>query len=415
MPPSSKIEKTPTSTLKTTKESSEIVTTKKAEQSGYKRVCYFTNWSIYRSGIGKYTVDDIDTSLCTHIVYAFAILNSVTFKLQMSEPDIDRNGYRSVTATKSKEVKVLLAVGGWNDATNKYSVMVSSKENRSSFIKSAVNFLKQYDFDGLDLDWEYPKCWQMRCNQGPPSDKENFARLVQELREAFNNESIPLMLTCTLTANSNVAKEAYDIPSLSRNVDFFNVMTYDYSGLWTLKTRHPVPLYAEPGDNYPHLNINYTINYYLNAGVPASKLVVGIVSNGKSFTLTDPERNGLDEPLNSDGRQGEFTKMPDVLAFYEICRYVKEESWNKVDGNSITGPYAYKGNQWVGYLDVDAAATVANYVKDNKLGGAMLWTMDFDDFTGSCCSTKSPLHTTVKTVLSGTGPSVNQIKLGCPA
>lgn len=57
---------------------------------------------------------------------------------------------------------MLLAIGGWNDsAGNKYSRLVNSKAARSNFISHVVEFLKKYNFDGLDVDWEYPKCWQV--------------------------------------------------------------------------------------------------------------------------------------------------------------------------------------------------------------------------------------------------------------
>ncbi len=57
---------------------------------------------------------------------------------------------------------MLLAIGGWNDsAGNKYSRLVNSKQARDRFITHAVHFLKKYNFDGLDVDWEYPKCWQV--------------------------------------------------------------------------------------------------------------------------------------------------------------------------------------------------------------------------------------------------------------
>lgn len=48
-----------------------------------------------------------------------------------------------------------------------------------------MQFIEKYNFDGLDLDWEYPKCWQVNCNSGPDSDKENFAQFVEELSMAF--------------------------------------------------------------------------------------------------------------------------------------------------------------------------------------------------------------------------------------
>lgn len=58
--------------------------------------------------------------------------------------------------------KVSLALGGWNDsAGDKYSRLVNNPAARRRFIKHALDFLDRYGFDGLDLDWEYPKCWQV--------------------------------------------------------------------------------------------------------------------------------------------------------------------------------------------------------------------------------------------------------------
>lgn len=69
-----------------------------------------------------------------------------------------------MTELKKFGPKVLLALGGWNDsAGSKYSRLVNSPFARSKFIKHVVSFLKQNNFDGLDLDWEYPKCWQVSC------------------------------------------------------------------------------------------------------------------------------------------------------------------------------------------------------------------------------------------------------------
>ncbi len=73
--------------------------------------------------------------------------------------------YKRVTALKSPDRKVLLAIGGWNDSEgDKYSRLVSSPATRKKFIDHVVDFLKQHNFDGLDLDWEYPKCWQVWRN-----------------------------------------------------------------------------------------------------------------------------------------------------------------------------------------------------------------------------------------------------------
>lgn len=70
--------------------------------------------------------------------------------------------YEKFVALKKRGVKVLLAIGGWNDsAGNKYSRLVNNKQAREKFITHVIQFLKKYNFEGLDVDWEYPKCWQV--------------------------------------------------------------------------------------------------------------------------------------------------------------------------------------------------------------------------------------------------------------
>lgn len=78
--------------------------------------CYFTNWAWERSGIGKYTPEDIDSNLCTHILYAFAILNETTMEIQAfdAKTDIDNKFYKRVVAYKKRGIKVLVSIGGWS-------------------------------------------------------------------------------------------------------------------------------------------------------------------------------------------------------------------------------------------------------------------------------------------------------------
>lgn len=65
-------------------------------------------------------------------------------------------------------------MGGWNAGSGAFSSMVASTESRLLFVNSAIDFLRKYDFDGLDLDWEYPT-----RRGGRPEDRENFAKLVK--------------------------------------------------------------------------------------------------------------------------------------------------------------------------------------------------------------------------------------------
>lgn len=226
-----------------------------APQGNYKVICYFTNWAWYRQGDGKYLPSDIDASLCTHINYGFAVLDgsTLTIKSHDSWADIDNEFYKKVVEFKTKGIKVLIALGGWNDsAGDKYSRLVNNPQARARFIADVLEFIEKWNFDGLDLDWEYPKCWQVDCNKGPDSDKEGFAALVKELSAAFKPKG--LLLSAAVSPSKAVIDAGYDVPILSQYMDWIAVMTYDFHGHWDKQTGHVAPLYNYPGDVYDYFN-----------------------------------------------------------------------------------------------------------------------------------------------------------------
>ena len=70
--------------------------------------------------------------------------------------------YKKVTNLRKHGVKVTVALGGWNDSKgNKYSRLVNNPTSRKKFTDEVMKFIEKYDFDGLDLDWEYLVCWQV--------------------------------------------------------------------------------------------------------------------------------------------------------------------------------------------------------------------------------------------------------------
>ena len=118
------------------------------------------NWNtselICHLGAGTYTVSNIDATKCTHLVYAFAVLDASTFNIKVFDPWIDTNPtnvngqmYSKFVALKKQNpsLKTMIAIGGWadsNDGTAKYSKLVSSTTNINTFVSSVVSFLKLY-------------------------------------------------------------------------------------------------------------------------------------------------------------------------------------------------------------------------------------------------------------------------------
>ena len=124
-------------------------------------VCYYTNWAQYRPGQGKYTPDNIDPFLCTHIIYSFAKISNgqlAAYEWNDENTDWSKGMFEKVTDLKkiNPSLKVMIAVGGWNMASTDFSNVVSNDASRANFVSTSVAFLKSHKFDGLDIDWEYP-------------------------------------------------------------------------------------------------------------------------------------------------------------------------------------------------------------------------------------------------------------------
>uniref|UniRef100_A0A336MJW6 chitinase n=1 Tax=Culicoides sonorensis TaxID=179676 RepID=A0A336MJW6_CULSO len=230
-----------------------------------------------------------------------------------------------------------------------------------------------------------------------------------DLREEFEREASKtgrsrLLLTMAVPAGTNHIEKGYNIPKLNKNLDWFNLLSYDFHASDEPQVNHHAPLYSleeESEYNYDtELNIDYSINYYLKAGADPDKIVLGIPTYGRSYTLANPESTDIGAPAEEPGEKGEFTKEKGYLAYYEICQRIKDEDWNVVDVDpNAVGPYAYKDDQWVGYDDDAIARKKAEYVVSRGLGGIMFWSIDNDDFRGDCHGKPFPIIEAAKEAL----------------
>uniref|UniRef100_A0A7M4EW67 Acidic mammalian chitinase-like n=1 Tax=Crocodylus porosus TaxID=8502 RepID=A0A7M4EW67_CROPO len=139
-------------------------------------------------------------------------------------------------------------------------------------------------------------------------------------------------------------------------------MTYDLRGSWEGFTGENSPLYVGPADqgSYIYFNVNYSMNYWKDHGAPAEKLMVGFGAYARTFTLSNPANHGLAAPTSGPGAAGEYTQSAGTLAYFEVCQFLKSGAttvWNAPQ----EVPYAYKGNQWIGYDNPKSFAIKVNH------------------------------------------------------
>ncbi|XP_050410558.1 chitotriosidase-1 isoform X2 [Patella vulgata] len=372
--------------------------------------CYYSSFAQTRAGIGKFLPEDIDPFLCTHIIYAFVDISpNGRDLLKFNWNDDGPNGlYDRTISLKSKnpQLKVLLAVGGWQIGSKPFIPMITNESNRKHWVKNVVRYLRKYSFDGFDMDWEFPA-----TRGSSPQDKYRFTTLMKELYEAFRIEAEEtgnekLILTLATASGTYYISQSYEPEEIIKYLDFMLLMTYNYHGQWEKQTGHHAGLWKhrdDPPGEKSELHQEWSIDYWLDKGIPEHKLIVGIPTYGMSFTLADPNEHGVFAPANGGGRMGKYTSEGGILSYYEVCENINRHGWKTewIDDQGV--PYAYGGDQWVGYENLESIKLKAENIIRRDVAGAFVWSVEMDDFSGSCGRGKYPLLNTVVKILQPYG------------
>ncbi|KXJ84884.1 glycoside hydrolase superfamily, partial [Microdochium bolleyi] len=340
-------------------------------------VGYFESWAPGRA-CQAFQPEDVPIGVYSHLIFAFAGIDPVTFEIVPGSLQ-DLELYRRVTALKKKDpdLKVLIAVGGWafNDpgpTATTFSDMARSAINRMKFAQSVLRFLITYDFDGVDIDWEYPGAPD---RSGRPEDFQNFPVLMQDLREALDMSGRNI-LTLT-TPVSFWYLQHFDIESLIKPVDFFNIMSYDLHGIWDKGNKWT--------GEFLNAHTNMTeINEYLDLfwrnNISPSKLTLGLAFYSRTFTVADRSCTTPGCRFDSGGNPGPCTRDTEggTLSIAEITDLLPKSSAPIIDEKAMVKITVANGNQWIAYDDLDTWKLKIEAANRLCLGGVMVWAVSQD-------------------------------------
>jgi len=347
-----------------------------------KIVCHYHLHTFYDPSFRDYSSDVIDENQCTHVVYTDRILYR-NFTVTPGLHDGKKKFYQRVVEMRKKGIHV--SISFFKLKLIDFVRSLSSNE-RTSFVTALVAFMDEYNFDGFDLFWGCRFCLKNDTN-------ENSMDLLRQLSDAF--EPRGWLLSALIVPNKTVI-DGLDTEKMSEYLDWITVRTVDLS---EKSTAHAAPLYAYPGDKNDQLNSNWSINYLIEKGISSQKIVMPIASIGATFRLSSAQENGLNAPANQRSSE----------QFYEICNLIKSFSWTVVhDTNKRIGSYAYRGDQWISYDDVEDAQIKAEYIVQMNLGGGSIFNINGDDFEEKCGCGKRPLLTVINQVLrNASGPKID--------
>ncbi|KAL7473604.1 hypothetical protein ACHAXS_014064 [Conticribra weissflogii] len=278
------------------------------------------------------------------------------------------------------EVEIYPSIGGWT-LSEPFPPMSASVDARKNFVEGCVGLIKEYGFDGIDIDWEYPG---YEAHGGTPQDGKNFKLLLRELRDALDGlgdeDGRHYGLTAALPCGpSNIANQ--DVPFVADVLDELNLMTYDFHGAWDNITGVNAPLYDQAeGDPEPGWSVHGCVENWIgtssdNAKGDAQrpKVNIGLPFYGRSYLdakelyvphggldeINWKEDDGSPQYFNIMARMGEMTSVRDNVTKTQFA-------------------YFDNGMGMVTYDDERDICDKAEYVLDNGLGGFIIWEISGD-------------------------------------
>ncbi|KAK6457927.1 glycoside hydrolase superfamily [Scheffersomyces xylosifermentans] len=283
---------------------------------------------------------------------------------------IDTGKFGTSPFLKLKKAKKVAAFGGWDFSTSPstYQVfrhIVGDDSTRNQFADNLVAFVKKYNLDGIDLDWEYP---QEQDIPGIKADYQGnggkYLSLIKTIRS-----KMPAGKTLSVSIPSTYwYLKGFPVKDIQNYIDYFVFMTYDDG------------VFSSTADAQLHCHVNKTetvdsLKMLQKAGVQMSKVYGGLANYGRSFVMSNTKCTAGGCPAKGPAAQGDITITPGLLADSEInaisdsTRKVKR--WTDTAANCDI--MVYDTNSWVSWPKAGERNSMRDFYKSIGLGGSALW------------------------------------------
>ena len=367
---------------------------------------YFPEWAIYGR---DFNVADIPADNLTHLIYAFAQIdssgrmalfdpyaavektfnadNSVSGKSDTWDQALAGN-FNQLAQLKAlhPDLNIMIAVGGWT-LSGPFSDIAATAQGRANFADSAKEFLTKYSmFDGLDFDWEYPSGGGLATNTSRPEDGENYALLLQAVRERLDELEVETSRTYEISVASPAGSDKIDdfnLTGLEPYVDFFNLMAYDFHGGWENITGHQAPMFDSLGGDY---DIVTAVDLYKKAGVDGSKIVLGAPAYTRAWArVHDSDGDGGWQEVTSRLAPGSFEQG--VYDYKDVAKKVLDPNldWKLYWDDYAQAAYVYSENEGIfsSFETPTSIALKSQWAQSEGLGGMMFWDLSGDVTSGT--------------------------------
>ncbi|KAI1465072.1 glycoside hydrolase family 18 protein [Daldinia caldariorum] len=317
---------------------------------------YYPSWRVYKDlPPSSLQLDYID-----RILYAFVLLNedgTLRFLDEFADLNKDVDGEKGCLRALAKlkqqkpNLKTLVSIGGGSGSAE-FPAMAASPASRATFARSCKEFVEQYQFDGVDMDWEYPTTKEAG---------KNYIAVLRELREAL--PSSQYLLTTALPTGEYYLKNI-NIRAARKLLDNLNLMGYDFTGSWTDVAGHHAQLLPQLGPQghvYPALrnSCHQGVEYLVSHGFPVHKIILGVPAYARSFAGA----RGVGQPFQSVAEM-DYNDLP--------SEWIRDAT---IDHHVVAASYVDGTGK--GFVSFDVPETVrrkADYVKRGRLGGLFYWT-----------------------------------------